>query len=180
MPLWIILTKCRDVARTRRECAEHRIEPRDHVLLAADHQAIATLQPPHAAAGTDIEIMDAAFLQARRTRDVVLPERVAAVDDGVVLREQAGELRDRLFGDLAGRQHQPHGARRRQPLHQILQGDRRGRSLPSEREAHVEIGVEHHALVARAHQAARDVAAHPPKADDPDLHRSTHHWPSTE
>jgi hypothetical protein len=44
--------------------------------------------------------------------DIVLVEGVAAVDDDVALGEQAAQGADRVFGDLAGRQHHPDRARR--------------------------------------------------------------------
>ena len=87
------MRRCRNVPCPRRERAEHRIEPRDDLLLAADHQAVSALEPPHAARGADVEIMDAALAQPRGARDVVLPEAVAAVDDGVAAREQPGRAR---------------------------------------------------------------------------------------
>src|ERR1043165_8362405 len=71
----------RNVARAGHERAEYRIEPLHHGFLAADHQAVAALQPPHAAARADIEIMDAALPQRLGARDVVLPERITAIDD---------------------------------------------------------------------------------------------------
>ena len=53
------------------------------VLVAADHHAIAALQPPDAARGADIEIADALLAQHLGVRDIVLEERIAAVDQDV-------------------------------------------------------------------------------------------------
>ena len=57
---------------------------------------------------------------ALRAADVVLVEGVAAVDDDVARLEQAGQRFDRAFGDVAGRQHHPDGARRGQCLDQVF------------------------------------------------------------
>src|SRR5947209_583130 len=73
----------RDVAFPRRERTEDRIEPLYDFLLAADHQTVAALQSPNSATCANIEIVDAFSPQRLRARDVVLPERVAPVDDGV-------------------------------------------------------------------------------------------------
>ena len=79
-------------------------------------------------------------------RDVVLPERVAAVDDGVAFRHQTAKFLHRLRGRLPRRHHQPDHARGLQPLDQVLQGRGRRRAFPAERQARIEIGVEHHAF----------------------------------
>ena len=161
----------------RRERAENRVEPFDHLLLAADHQAIAALQPPDAAAGADVEIVDAALPQRGGAADVVLPERVAPVDDGVAGREQAFELRDRGLGHGARRQHQPDDPRRGQALHQVLQGGGGLRPLLTKRQTRLEIGVENHAFVPVPHQPPGDIRAHPPEADYSDPHRPALHPP---
>ena len=91
----LAMRRWRDVACPRRERAEDRIEPLDDRLLAADHQAIAALQPPHAAAGADIEIMDAALRCSAAARAMSsFQKRVAAVDDGVARGQQAGQFVD--------------------------------------------------------------------------------------
>src|SRR6201999_4438722 len=61
-------------------------------------------------------------------------------------------------------------ARGAKPLHQVLQGRRGRRALAAQRETGIEIGVEHHALMAIAHQAPGDVCAHAAETDDSDLH----------
>src|SRR6187402_1197360 len=72
-----------NVAGAGRERGEDRIEPIDHLFLAADHHAIATVEAPDSAGGADVDIVDAALLQRLAATDVVLPERVAAVDDDI-------------------------------------------------------------------------------------------------
>src|SRR5438105_11064302 len=73
----------RDIADARRQRREDWIETIDHRLVAADHHAVAALDTPDAATGANVDIMDAAFLQRFAAAYVVLPKRVAAVDDNV-------------------------------------------------------------------------------------------------
>src|SRR5262249_14524153 len=47
----------RDVATAGRERGKYRIESLNYLGVAADHHAIAPLQSPDAAAGSDIDIM---------------------------------------------------------------------------------------------------------------------------
>src|SRR5260221_9855858 len=48
-----------DRADAGRERGEDRVEPPDRLGLAADHHAIAALQPPDAAPRPDIDVVDA-------------------------------------------------------------------------------------------------------------------------
>src|SRR5438128_2216407 len=72
-----------NVADPRRQRLEDRIEPVDHGLVAADHHAIPALDAPDAAAGADVHVVQPALPERLAAADVVLPERVAAVDDDV-------------------------------------------------------------------------------------------------
>src|ERR1044072_4278564 len=78
----------RNIADPGRQRGKDRIEPVDHGLVAADHHAITALDAPDAAAGADVDIVDALFVERLAAADVVLPERVAAVDDDVSLLKQ--------------------------------------------------------------------------------------------
>src|SRR6478609_7852733 len=69
--------RARDVADAWRQRREDRIEAIHHLLLTADHHAIAAVDAPDAARGTDIDIEQALLLQRLAAADVVLPERVA-------------------------------------------------------------------------------------------------------
>src|SRR5438132_871264 len=113
----------RDVAGARCQPQEDRIEVSDHRLLAPDHQAIAALQPPDAAAGPDVHVVDALLSELSRTPDVVDVIGITAVDEDVAGREMRNQFSD---GRVHGRRrdHQPDGPRRLQLPHQI--GDRRG------------------------------------------------------
>ena len=123
-----------NVAAARRQRGEDRIEAIDRRLLAAEHQAIAALQSPHAAAGAGVDVGQALGLQLPRAADIVLPERVAAVDDGVAGCKQRRQLADRALGRLARRHHDPYGARRLERAHEV--GEMRARPsarLPRQR-----------------------------------------------
>ena len=85
----------------------------DDRLIAADHQAITTVETPDAARGADIDIVDAFLAQGLGTADVVLVEAVAAVDDDIACAHESGDVGQNLFGDRSGGQHQPDDARRR-------------------------------------------------------------------
>ena len=59
----------RNVAASRRQRFENRIEPLHRFFRAADHHAVAALESPHAAAGADVDVVNAFALEfiARRT-----------------------------------------------------------------------------------------------------------------
>ena len=52
----------RNVAEAGRKRGEDRVEAFDHLLVAADHHAVAALDAPDAAGGADVDVMDAALL----------------------------------------------------------------------------------------------------------------------
>jgi hypothetical protein len=60
--------------------AEDRLEARDRLGLAADHQAEAAPEAPDAAARADVEVVDALSRSAAACAEVVVVVRVAAVD----------------------------------------------------------------------------------------------------
>src|SRR5258708_34330315 len=66
----------RDIADTRRQCREDRIEPADHFLVAADHHAIATLDAPDAARGAHVDIMKPACFRRLAVPNTVRPQRI--------------------------------------------------------------------------------------------------------
>ena len=100
-----------DIAEPRRERREDRIEVIHGLLWAADHHAIAALDTPDAAGRAAIDVANALLGQFLGAADVVLVEGIAAIDDDVVRLQQAAEMLDRFFGDPAGWQHHPNGAR---------------------------------------------------------------------
>src|SRR5207302_7426186 len=95
------------VARAGSQGAEDRIEAIDRFPFAPDHQAVATIEAPDAAAGAAIDILNTFDLQGLCPPYVVLVEGVAAIDDGVARLKERAQLRDRGLGDFARRQHDP-------------------------------------------------------------------------
>ena len=161
----------RDAALAGGERGEDRVQMLERLARAADHQAVATLQPPHAAGGAAVEIVDAVLGERRGAADVVAEIAVAAVDHHVARTEQATKGRHRVFGNRARGQHHPHRARARaEPLHHVGQRSRGDGAILRQGLGGFGAGVEHHALVASAHQPARDIAAHPAQADHANLH----------
>src|SRR5207302_11159251 len=57
---------------TRRERRQRRLEQRDRLRLAPDHQAVALLEPEHPAAGADVQVADARGLELPVAADVVV------------------------------------------------------------------------------------------------------------
>src|SRR5215468_5978036 len=84
----------RDVASARGECRKDRIEVLYHLLLTADHHAIAALQPPDAAASPDVGIVDAPQRQFLGPPDIVDVVGIAAVDQNVVGFESGQQVGD--------------------------------------------------------------------------------------
>jgi hypothetical protein len=108
---------CAGVARgagrrvdARRDGGEDRVEVLHHLLLASDHQAEAPLEPEHAAAGPDVDVVDALAGELLGPGDVVAVVGVTAVDDDVVLLEMLGQVGDDAPGGGGG-DHDPRGAR---------------------------------------------------------------------
>ena len=61
--------------------------------VAADHEAIAVLETPDAAADADVEVVQPAFAERRGAAHVVDEMRVAAVDQRVAGSERAARAR---------------------------------------------------------------------------------------
>ncbi len=90
------------------------------VGFAADHLAIAALEAPNAAAGADVNVVNALcgeFLGAANVVDVV---GVAAVDDDVADVQLAGEFVEGRVHHARGN-HQPDGARLAELLHKVVE-----------------------------------------------------------
>jgi hypothetical protein len=93
--------------------------------------------------------------------DVVGPAGVAAVDDDVARREQAGKLVDHGLGGATSGNHHPHHPRRLQCGHQLRQAADVGE---------VGVAVVADNGVARAADAFAHVAAHLAQADESEFH----------
>ena len=123
--------RARDVAEPGRQRVEDRIEPVDRLLVAADHHAVAALEPPDAARGADVDIVDALLAQRLGAADVVLVEGVAAVDDDVARSSRPASVVDRLLGDRRRPAASPRPrAALSSCLDQVLEAADAGRRLP--------------------------------------------------
>ena len=155
-----------DEALLARALGAQRVEDRhgalDQLVVAADHQAVAVLQAPDAAADAAVDVADAAGGQRLGVDRVVGEPAVAAVDDEVTLGQQATEGLDRLAGRLAGGDHDPHDARSGQSADQALE---------AVDVADLGVAVEADDLVTGAAQTLAHVAAHLAQADQSELHR---------
>ena len=95
------------------ERGEDRVESLHRPVRPADHQAVAAIQPPDTAAGANIDEVDTLLRQLGSLVDRVVVVGIAAVDDGVALVHERGDLAGDFAGD-GGRQHQPGRSRLRQ------------------------------------------------------------------
>src|ERR1700683_3780531 len=71
----------RNITEPGSERGEDRIEVIHSCLRAADHHAIAALDTPDAAGRAAIDVVNALLGQLFGAADVVLVERIAAIDD---------------------------------------------------------------------------------------------------
>src|SRR4029079_17995913 len=68
--------RLRQAIVARRQRREDRVEPFGLFARTANHEAVATLEPPHSTAGADVEKMDAALRQRGSPPNIILVERV--------------------------------------------------------------------------------------------------------
>src|SRR3990170_2861670 len=66
-----------------RKSFENRFEAGDDFFFAADHHAVADLEPPDAAAGAGVDKMHAVALEVAGAPDRIFVMRVAAVDEDI-------------------------------------------------------------------------------------------------
>src|SRR6266545_5712023 len=168
--------RSRHVSHPGRERRKDRVEAVDDILLAADHHAVAAFQTPDAAARSNIDIMQTALLERCRAANVVLPERIAAVDDDVSTVQQLAQPADRVVCDSAGGQHHPNRPRLCKPAHKLLDPARSRSSFTGHAHDGRLISVVHHRLVPVPDESTNDVAPHASESDDSDLHRMSSSW----
>src|SRR6266478_1965126 len=159
----------RSVAAAGSERFENGVEMADGVVFATDHLAIAALQSPDAAAGADIDVVNAPggeFLGASNVVDVI---RIAAVDDDVAGFELRGQV---VQGGIhnASRNHQPDGPRLREFFHEVVERRRARRAFCAKLLHGIGAAVVDNALVPVLLQAAHHVGAHPAETDHAELH----------
>ena len=154
----------------RRQRPEDRLDVRDGLRRAANHQTVPTIGAPDTAAGTGIHIADAVCGERRAPTHVVFEPRVAAVDDDVAGRQQCAKRRDRALRGLARRHHHPHHARLGEACDQGLERAGASGAVAGHGGNRVGAQVRHDARVAGFHQAARHVGAHFSETDQSNLH----------
>ena len=142
----------------------------ERVAARADHQTVAALGAPHAAARSHIGVPDSALLKQARAAHVVLEVGVAAVNDDVVPSEAFGQRGDGLLRGVARRQHHPRDPRRFQPSRERVERIGRLGSLGRERGSRLAVAVVDDALMPTAQKAPHHVAAHAAESDHADLH----------
>jgi hypothetical protein len=150
------------VAVLRREAPEDRLEPLHGLVVPADHQAEADLEPPDAAGDAGVDEVKPAHLRLRMPALRVAEVGIAAVDDRVALLGDAEQLLKRVLGDLPGRDHQPERARRAELPFELV--ERAGRPR-------VDLGVVAPDIVAALAKAVRHAGAHAPEPDHSQLHQ---------
>ena len=96
-----------DIAASGGQRLENRIQLLHHFLRSADHHAVAAFQSPDAAAGPDINVVNALVLELGGAANVIFEIGVAAVDENVAGLHALGERVHGLLRGTAGRNHQP-------------------------------------------------------------------------
>ena len=163
----------RDVAFAGSERFENRIEALHGFVGTADHHAIAAVDSPDAAAGADIDVVNAFGLELIGAAHIVFVVGVATVDDGVAGLHVLRELLHGLFRGAASGNHDPGGSRRFQFADEIFQG--RGTTGAFAGQFFDGVGAEigNYELMSAAHQAARHVRAHAAQTYHSQLHAFT-------
>ncbi len=99
------------IAIRRRQSFKNGFQVIDNFFLAADHQAVAVFQSPHAAAGAGVDEMHAVRLELFRAPDGIFVIGITAVDENVAFGKIRQQLLDRLIHRISRGHHQPDGAR---------------------------------------------------------------------
>src|SRR4051812_313819 len=147
-------------------------QPPDRLYVAADHQTVAAVEAPHAAAGAGVDVEDAIFRQCAGAPHVVLVVGVAAVDDDVSPFHPLAQRLHHAFRRIARGHHHPSRPRRLEPRDKLVQGPGSRSTLGHQLGHRGRVQVIDDALVPATEQAADHVAAHASEADHADLHWS--------
>ena len=143
-----------------------------HLGRSADHEAVAALRAPDAAAGAHVAVLDALFSQLFGAANVVNVIRVSAVDQDVALAQQLLEGLN-LLVHHARRNHQPHRLRRLELVHKVLERGALGRAKLGFDVGHrFRAHIEHHAAVTRLLEALDHIASHSSQSNQSNLHGS--------
>lgn len=153
-------------ADARRQGREDRVEPGKGRLVAADHQAIAAIQPPDAPRGADIDVVEVLLSEVGGAPYVLLVELLPPsmmMSPGSAIRVSAS-----MVSSVGG----PAGS-----ITQKMRGDARLAATASSEDAAIapSSAIASMSGVLRskattscppAHQPARDIGAHPAQTDD--------------
>src|SRR6267378_425640 len=82
----------RRVAAARSQRFKNGIKMADSIIFAANHLAVAALQSPHAAAGADINIVNAFCRKLLGAANIIDVIGVATVDDDIAGFQLRGEI----------------------------------------------------------------------------------------
>ena len=162
----------RYVAPPGGEGPKDRIEVPDDRLFAADHHAIAPLQTPDPAAGSDIDVVDPPRRQLLGAPNVVDVVGITPIDQDVVRLEGGQNVGDRLIDD-GRRNHQPNRPRLLQLLYEVGKRGGSDRVLRGQLAHRLRRHVEDHAFMASLEEAPHHVGAHPAQAYHSELHRGS-------
>ena len=149
---------------------ENRVEVLHGFLFAADHQAVAAVQAPNAAACPAVDVMDALRLEFARAPAVIAEVRIPAVDDDVVFLQMRHECLDDLVRH-SGRNHDPRSAGLFQFCGEFLERGGADRTVFDQRRHGVRMCVIDNASVSVPHEAPHDVGAHASESDHSKLHK---------
>ena len=150
------------------------------MIGAADHHAIAALKPPDAAAGADVDIVEAFRHEFMGAADIVDIVGIAAVDDRVASLERRQEIGDGLVDDRGG-DHEPDRARLLQLLGEVGKRGAAERLFVDHFLDGLGRHIEDHAFMAVCEEPADHVGAHPSESDHSKLHvrfLQTSEWPN--
>ncbi len=161
--------RARDVSDAGRQRLKDRIEAPHGSFRPSDHHAIAALQAPDAATGSDIHIIDAFRSERVGAQDVVDVIGVATVDEDVAAFEVRYDFGDRLV-DRARRNHQPDRPRLLKLAHEFCDRGRSDRALLCQIFDRLPRHVEDHALMAASEQPSHHIGAHSSQANHCKLH----------
>src|SRR6266536_2364321 len=159
-----------DIAGPGSEAGEDRVEVLHDVGFAADHHAVAALEPPHAATRPHVHVVNTLRPQLLRAADIVDVVRIAAVDQDVTPLQRGEEIGDGLVHHRRGH-HEPDRARLVELLHEIHERGRPDRLVLHQLLHRLRRHVEDHALVAAFDEPPHHVCAHTAESDHYELHR---------
>src|SRR5882724_4333647 len=149
---------------------ENWIETSHRVFGAADHHAIAAIDAPNAAAGSDVHVIDAFGFQLPCTADVIFEIGIAAIDDGVAALHSIRQGLDSLFGRIAGWDHDPGCPRRLEIADELVERCGTQCSLTYKFLDWIGAAIGNHQLMPAAQHSARHIRAHFSQTYHSELH----------